>query len=99
MARRQLDGRHRLDAFEHGGDQRRCDAVIGKPPLARHGDEPCIDELREMLAGGRWRNVRQKRELAAGQRAAAHQRVEHGRARRIAHQRRELDHICCRYHT
>jgi hypothetical protein len=98
IARRRLQRRHRLDAFEHARHQRRGDAVIAVAPLLCHGNEPRGGELAEMAAGGRPGDTRERGEFAGGERLPAHQRGQHGGARGVADQRRHLDHVCRRDH-
>ena len=98
MARRHLDRGHRLDAFQHGGDQRRGDAVVVETPLPGDREQARLDQPGEVLARGRARDARQERKLAAGERLAAHERAQHRGARRVAHERRDLDQVCCGDH-
>ena len=98
IARRNLDGGDRDDAFDHPRHQRRRDAVVAIAPLLGDGYEPRLDELDEMLARGRPRDAGEKSELAAGQRLPAHQGGEDGGARGIPDERRNLDQICGRDH-
>ena len=57
IARRHLDGGDRDDAFEHPRHQRRGDAVIAIAPLLGDGDQPRLDQLDQVLAGGRARDA------------------------------------------
>src|SRR5438105_2403067 len=70
-----------------------ADAVVAITVLLADGDEPRVDQLGQMLAGGRARDARQVCELAAGQGLPAHQRAQHRGARRVADERRDLDQI------
>ena len=98
IARRHLDRRDGDDAFEHPRDQRRRDAIVAVAPLLGDRDEPRLDELEEVLAGGRTRDAGEISKFAAGQRLTAHQGGQNGRARGIPDERGDLDQICSRDH-
>jgi len=68
-----LDRRDGDDAFEHPRDQRRRDAIVAIAPLLGDRDEPGLDELEQVLAGGRTRDAGEISKFAAGQRLTAHQ--------------------------
>src|SRR5499433_4122278 len=72
IARRDLDRSDGDDAFEHPRHQRGRDAVIAIAPLLGDRDEARLDELEEVLAGGRTRDAGEIGKFAAGQRLAAH---------------------------
>src|SRR6516165_10964354 len=93
MPRRDLDRGHRLDAFQHLRDQRRGDPIVSEAALARDGQKPCLDKLRQMLARGRPRHPGEESELGASERLAAHQRREHRGARGVAYERSDFDQI------
>ena len=98
IARRDLDRRDGDDAFEHPRDQRRRDAIVAIAPLLGDRDEARLDELEQVLAGGRTRDAGEISKFAAGQRLTAHQGSQNGRARGIAHERGDFDQICSRDH-
>ena len=93
VARRRLQCRHRLDAFQHFRNQRRSDAVVAVAPLPRDGEQPRPREFAQVAAGGCARHVRQPGELAARECLAAHQGRQHHGARGVADQRCNLDHV------
>src|SRR5262249_7383723 len=60
--------------------------------------EPRVDELEEMLAGGRTRDSGEISEFASGQGLTTHQGGQNGRAGGIPDERGDLDQICGRDH-
>src|SRR5262249_17648819 len=76
IARRHLDRRDGDDAFEHPRDQRRSDAIVAIAPLLGDGDEARLDELEEVLAGGRTRDAGGIGKFASCPRLAAPQRSQ-----------------------
>ena len=57
------------------------------PPLAMPAEQPGRGQPREMAARGLRRDTGSARQLGGGQRAAVHQRHQHGGAPRVADQR------------
>src|SRR5262245_50444532 len=89
IARWHLDRGDGDDAFEHPCDQGRRDAIVAIAPLLGDGDEPRLDELEEVLAGGRTRDSGEISEFAASQSLTTHEGSQDGRARGIPDERGE----------
>jgi hypothetical protein len=65
VARRHLDGRDCLHAFEHIRYQRRSNAVVMESSLLSDGDKPRSDQFGKMLARSGARHACEERKLAA----------------------------------
>src|SRR5262245_64383825 len=91
IARRHLDRGDGDDAFEHPRDQGRRNAIVAIAPLLGDGEEPRLDELEEVLAGGRTRDSGEISEFAASQSLTTHEGSQDGRARGIPAERGGLD--------
>src|SRR5262249_51684974 len=98
IARWALDRGDGDDAFEHPYAQWPRDAIVARAPLLGDGDEPRLDELEEVLAGGRTRDSGEISEFAASQSLTTHEGSQDGRARGIPDERGDLDQVCGRDH-
>src|SRR5262245_42548203 len=98
IARRHLDRGDGDDAFEHPRDQGRRNAIVAIATLLGDGKEPRLDELEEVLAGGRTRDSGEISEFAASQSLTTHEGSQDGRARGIPDERGDLDQVCGRDH-
>jgi hypothetical protein len=65
VARRHLDCRDRLDAFEHRRHQRRSNALVMESPLFSDRDKPRSDQFGKMLARSGTRHACKEPKLAA----------------------------------
>jgi len=65
VARRHLDCRNRLHAFEHLRYQGRSNAVVMESPLLSDGNKPRSDQFGKMLARSGTRHACKEREFAA----------------------------------
>ena len=63
---------------------------MAMPSITDDREQARLCQLREMGAGGLWRDSRRKGKLARGQGAAIEKRRHHRRSRRVSDQRRDL---------
>ena len=87
-----------LDALQHGRDQRGCDPIIAEAALVSDSQKPRGNQLAQVAARRRARDMGAVSKLSGRQRLAAHKGVKHRRSRSVTHESGHLHQICRRDH-
>ena len=85
--------------FDHPRDQRGGEPEIAVPPLLHDRQQIGVGELSAVQARRLRRDAGEERELARGERAPVHQRVQDRGPGRVAHQRRRSRQVRCCSHV
>ena len=97
-ARGHLYGGDDLDALQHCRDQRGRDPIIAKAALASDGKKARGNQLAQVSARRRARDIGAVSKLSGRQRLAAHKGIKHRRSRSVTHESGHLHQICRRDH-
>jgi uncharacterized protein (DUF1330 family) len=82
----------------HCCDQRGCDPIVAEAAVANDREEPRGNQLAQVAARRRARDIGAVSKLGSRQRLAAHKGVEHRRSRGVTHESGHLHQICRRDH-
>ena len=98
MARWHLYGGDDLDALQHCRDQRGRDPIIAEAALASDSQKPRGNQLAQVAARRRARDIGAVSKLGGRQRLAAHKGAKHRRSRSVTHESGHFHQICRRDH-
>src|SRR6266699_5395631 len=98
MARWHLYGGDDLDALQHCRDQRGRDPIIAEAALASDSQKPRSNQLVQVAARRRARDIGAVSKLSCRQRLAAHKGVKHRRSRSVTHESSHFHQMCRRDH-
>src|SRR4029453_1197349 len=93
-----LYGGDDLDALQHCRDQRGRDPIIAEAAIANDSQKPRGNQLAQVAARRRARDIGAVSKLSGRQRLAAHKGVKHRRSRSVTHESGHLHQICRRDH-
>ena len=97
-AGRHLYGGNDLDALQLCRDQRGRDPIIAEAAVANDSQKPRGNQLAQVAARRRARDMGAVSKLSGRQRLAAHKGVKHRRSRSVTHESGHLHQICRRDH-